>query len=135
MVTGLIVLRACGMDGGTFFGVEGAVLNGRLIGHAAHHPAQRIDFLDELAFGHAADGGAAGHGRHLVQIDHRQGHLAAHACGRQGGLAAGMTGTHNNDIEFSRVIRHRFVVTDPKSSQAARTYDADPNLQWLPAPG
>ncbi len=94
------------MHGGSLFRIQGSEGYGGFIRYFGHFPAQRVNLLYELPLGHAADRRAAGHGGQFVKIDCHQQYAATHAGGRQGRLAAGVTGADDNDVVFFRMINH-----------------------------
>jgi len=94
----LVALGARAPDGRAARGVEEAELDAYSIGDFAHDAAECIDFADEMALGDAADGGVAAHLGNEVEVHSDERGLEAHARGGHGGLAAGMTGAHDNDI-------------------------------------
>ena len=106
VVAGLVVLGTGRMNRRSLFGIQGAVLDRRLVGDAGHLSAQGIDLLDQLPLGHPADGGAAGHGGHLVQIDDHQQDAASHAGRRQRRFTSGMARADDDDIVGSRKNCH-----------------------------
>jgi hypothetical protein len=71
-------------------GVEHAEMDAVGVGGFAHPSTQGIDLADQLAFGHASDGGVAAHAPDGAQIlgDHR--HRAPHPHSRSGGLDGGV---------------------------------------------
>ena len=107
MVTRLVVLGTRRVNRRPFFGVQRAILDSGLVGDPGHLATKRIDFLDQLAFGHAPDGRTAGHGRHFVQIDDRQKNGASHARRRQGRFTAGVAGANDDDVVCSGKGCHR----------------------------
>jgi len=75
----LVALHAGGLNGRALGGVEQAEMHGGFIRDPAHLSAQRVDFLDELAFGEPADGRIARHERDGIEIDVEQKRPGAHA--------------------------------------------------------
>ena len=57
-------LRSRGANRVTFRRIQPAKLGASLVGGQSHRPVQGVDFLHEVAFANAADGGVA---RHLTQ--------------------------------------------------------------------
>ena len=105
----LLVFPAVGLgtegpDGRPFAPVEQAVLDAGLVGGLAHLAAQRVQLPDEMALAGAADGGVAGHIAHRVQIYGEAQGAHPHPGSGQGSLDAGVAGTDDGDIKFSRVI-------------------------------
>jgi hypothetical protein len=70
---------------------------------AAHEPAERVDLLDEVALGHAADGRIARREADRLDLARHHAHARAHASCREGGLEPGMAGP---DHENARRAQH-----------------------------
>ena len=111
VVAFLVILGPRGLHRRPLFGVQHAVLDGGLISDPGHLATQGIHFAHQLPLGHAADRGAARHGRHLVQVDGQQQHPAPHAGGCQGRFAAGMSGPHHNHIVALGIESHKSLFT------------------------
>ena len=94
----LVALGAGAPDGGAAGGVEQAELDAYGIGDFAHDAAEGVDFADEVAFGHAADGGIAAHLGDEVEVHGDERGLEAHARGGHRGFAAGMACADHGDI-------------------------------------
>jgi hypothetical protein len=94
----LVVLRPGRVHRRTLLGVQGAELDGGAVGDLRHLAAEGVDLLDQLPLGHAADRGAARHGRKFVEVDRQQQHAAAHAGRGQRCLAAGVSGADDEDV-------------------------------------
>ena len=99
-VEGLVALGAGAPDGGAAGGVEQAELDACGVGDLADDAAEGVDLADEVAFGDAADGGVAAHLGDQVEVKGEQGGAQAHAGGGDGGLAAGVSGADDDDIEL-----------------------------------
>jgi hypothetical protein len=93
-----VALRARAPDGGAARGVEEAELDADGIGNLAHDAAQGVNLADEVALGHAADGGVAAHLGDEVHVHGDEGGFEAHARRGHGGLAAGMAGAHHYHV-------------------------------------
>ena len=93
-----VALEARGLDGRPLGGVQQPEVHGGFVRDPAHLAAQRVDLLDELAFGEAADCGIAGHQSDRVEADVEQKGLASHPGGRQGRLAARVPSPDHNDV-------------------------------------
>ena len=85
-------------DSGAARGVEQAELDADGVGDFAHDAAERVDFADEVALGHAADGRIAAHLGDEVEVHGDERGLEAHARGGHGRFAAGVPGAHHDDI-------------------------------------
>ena len=96
----LVALGAGRPDGGAARGVEQAELDADGVGDFGHDAAEGVDLADEVSLGDAADGGVAGHLRDEVGVEGEQGGAQSHARGGHGGLAAGMTGSDDGDIDL-----------------------------------
>ncbi len=112
----LVALGARAPDGRAARGVEQAELDADGVGHLAHDAAQRVDFADQVALGHAADGRIAAHLRNQVEIHGDERGLEAHARGGHGRLAAGVSGAHYDHIvlfgESHPILFYGFARTD-----------------------
>ena len=73
-----IALKPGGLNCRPFRGIEQPEMYCRLIGYLPHFPTQGIDFLDQLSFGKASDGGVTGHEGNRIQIDIEHDRGAAH---------------------------------------------------------
>jgi hypothetical protein len=78
-------------------------LNPALIGCGRHGAAERVDFLDQMAFANPADRRIAAHLTERFDVVGQQQRLCAHARGGQSGLRAGMTAADNDDVKFSGI--------------------------------
>ena len=94
----LVALGARAPDGGAARGVEQPELDADGVGHLAHDAAERVDFADQMALGHAADSGVAAHLRDEVQVHGDEGGLEAHARRSHGCLASGVSRAHHGDV-------------------------------------
>ena len=94
----LVALRAGAPDGGAARGIQQAKLDADGIGDFAHDAAERIDFADEVALGHAADGRIAAHLRDEVHVHGDERGFQAHARRGHGCFAAGVTGAHDDHV-------------------------------------
>ena len=92
-------MGAGGADGGTAAGIEAAKLNAGIIGGKRHHPAEGVNFPDQMSLADAADGGIAGHLAERFQVLGEQKSLRPGACGGEGCFASGMTAADNNHIK------------------------------------
>ena len=81
-------------------------MDGRPVGDAPHGAPEGIDLPDEVSLGDAADGGVAGHEGHGVEVQVKHECAASHARRRESGLAAGMAGTDDYDVELLGVVIH-----------------------------
>ena len=80
-------------------GVEDALLDGGGIGQATDHPTKGIYFMDELAFGGAADGRVAGLPGDSIEIEAEQGGVQAQAGGRNRRFTACMAAADHDHVE------------------------------------
>jgi len=103
LVQDAVGLGTCGAHGRALGAVEDAELDAALVGGQRHRAAERVHFLDEMAFADAANAGVAAHLAQGFNIVGQQQRLAAHAGSGQRCLGAGMAATDNDDIEFLRV--------------------------------
>ena len=98
----LVALGAGAPDGGAAGGVEQAELDADSVGHLAHDAAEGVDFADQVALGHAADGGIAAHLGDEVEVHGDEGGFEAHARRGHGGLAAGVSRAHHGNVVLFR---------------------------------
>src|SRR5690606_6315619 len=92
-------LRARTAHGRALALVEHAKLDAGRVRNAPHQAVERIDLAHEMAFAESADRRITGHradGRELVR-DERG--VRAHARARSRGFGAGVSTTHNDDVE------------------------------------
>jgi hypothetical protein len=99
-----IALHPGRLNGRPFGGVEQTEMHGGFIRNLAHLAAESIYFLNELAFGQAADGRIAGHQRDGIQVDIEQKCPAAHARCSERRLATGMTTANYQNIVIIRQL-------------------------------
>ena len=98
LVQAAVGLGPEGVDGRSLAPVQDPVLDAGLVGRPGHLAPQGVQLPDQMALTGAANGGVAGHVAHGVQIDgEAQGPQAQPGAG-QGGLDAGMTGTHHGHV-------------------------------------
>ena len=96
----LIALGARRPDGGAARSIEQAELDADRVGDFAHDAAERIYFADQMSLGDAAHGGVARHLRDQVHVERVEGGLQSHARGSHGGLASGMAGADDYNVEL-----------------------------------
>jgi hypothetical protein len=72
----------------------------------ARRSTQRVDFADDLPFGHAADGRVAAHLRDGIAVGREQRRAGPHPRCRQGRFAAGMAGADHQHIEIIKGSGH-----------------------------
>src|SRR2546425_742474 len=80
-------------------GVERLELDRGAVGDAPHLTAERVDLADQVPFRGAANSGVAGHLADRVEVHGEQQRAASHARGGQRGLASGVAGTDDDDVE------------------------------------
>jgi hypothetical protein len=97
-------------DRRSFGGIQPAELNARLVRQIAHDAAQGVDLFDQVAFGEASHRRVAGHVGHSVQIYIKYQDFQTHSGGRQGAFAAGMPGSHHDEIIGFRIEGHRWLI-------------------------
>jgi hypothetical protein len=95
----LVTLNAEGSHRRTFARINEAELDAGLIGVPRHLAAQRIDFFDQVPFGNSPDRRVARHLCDTIAIHRQQQGSRAHARRGQGGLTAGMTSAHHDDVD------------------------------------
>jgi hypothetical protein len=97
-----IGLRARGSHGRPLAGIQGAELNAGLIGGARHCPAERVDFLDQVALADAADRGVAAHLSQRLDVVGEQQCASAHTGSRERRFGAGVSAADDDDLVFLR---------------------------------
>ena len=118
---GLFVALGAGRpDGGAARCVQQAELDADGIGDFAHDAAEGVDFADEVAFGNASDGGVAGHLRDQIDVEGVEGGLKSHASAGYGGLAAGVSGADDDDVEIFGELHGSFYFTGVVCGLTAR---------------
>ena len=90
----------------TFPRIEDSELDTGLVGGRRHRPAQRVDFLDQMALADTADRGIAGHLAQCFDTMGQQQRTATHARAGERSLGAGMTATDDDYVKFFRELRH-----------------------------
>ena len=94
-----VVLHPRAAHGVPARGVEGLGVDARRVRQPAHRAAERVDLAHELPLAEAADRGVAGHEGHGVEAQVQEERLAAHAGGGERGLAAGVAGADDDEVE------------------------------------
>ncbi len=102
-----LVQRAIGLGprcpyGRALASVQGPKLDPAAIGRAAHHAAQGIDFLDQMALADPADGRVARHLADGFDVVGQQQRPGAAARGRGGTFRTGMAAADDDDIKDIR---------------------------------
>ena len=94
----LVALRPRRPDGGTAAGVQQPELDSHRVGDLAHHPAERVDLPNQVAFGDPADRRIAGHLRDQVGVHGDHGGTQTEAGAGSRGLAAGVAAANDHDV-------------------------------------
>ena len=97
--------------------VQGAQLDACLVRRDRHRAAERIDLLDQMTLADAADRGIAAHLPEGLDVVREQERAAAHACGRERRLGAGVAAADHDHVEFT-VESHRHESQDFSSRGA-----------------
>ena len=97
-VTLAVALGARPPDGRPLAPVEHPELNARLIGHAAHDPAQRIDLPHQVPLADSPDGRVARHAADRLQAHRDQQRAGSHPRRGRGRLGPGMAAPHHDHI-------------------------------------
>src|ERR1700733_9665934 len=92
--------------------IQQTELDAHRVGDLTHNAAERIHFADQVTFSDAADCRVARHLRDQVDVEGDERRLQPHARGGHRGLASGMAGADDNDIELFRELH----VNDSKLS-------------------
>lgn len=94
-----IGLSAAGLDSGTLAGIEAPELDPGGVGSEGHLAAKSVDLADDLAFADAADSGVARHPSGAFGLGGDDSGLAAHTGGSEGGFAARVPSTDDENIK------------------------------------
>lgn len=86
-------------DGGTTASIEDFGLKSRSVGIATHFATQSIQFIDEMAFGKAANGRVAGHSSDSIATRGNEERLHAHTGGSEGAFSASVTSANDNKLK------------------------------------
>ena len=97
-VQAAIDLGAGPADGGALGSVQKPVLDGGLVGDAAHQTVQGVDLANEVALSEAADGRIAAHLADRLELMGEQQGARAGAPGGMGRLAASMAAADHDHI-------------------------------------
>ena len=100
VVAGAICLDPLGMYGGAFPKIQRAALQGNKICGTTHFSAQSVNFIDEVPFCGAADGGVAGHVGDCVKGKGEKNRVNAHARASERGFDSGMSRADDHDLCF-----------------------------------
>ena len=100
LVGHFVRLRAQGIHGRAFAGVQHARLDERIVDGAAHFAAQRVQLAHQVPLAGAADGGIAGHHGHAVQIQRQKQRALPHARARKRGFATRVPRAHHDQVKF-----------------------------------
>ncbi len=98
-IEALVGLGAQGPHRRAAAGVEDALLDGGGISQAPDHPTEGIHFMDELAFGGAADGRVAGLPGDAIEIEAEQGGVQAQPGGGDRRFTTGMAAADHDHVE------------------------------------
>ena len=98
-IEALVGLGAQGPHRRAAAGVEDALLDGGGISQAPDHATEGIHFMDELAFGGAADGRVAGLPGDSIEIEAEQGGVQAQPGGGDGRFTTGMASADHDHVE------------------------------------
>ena len=93
-------------------------------------PPRASDFSDDLALGDAADGRVAAHLGDGVEVVGEEGRLGAHACGGEGGLAAGVACSDNDDVVLIDDSAHRIHLRERPARAARAAGQLELPLRW-----
>jgi hypothetical protein len=100
-----------GLDSAAAAPVKEPELDPRFVGQEPHKAAERVNLPDEVPLGEPADGRIAGHLGDVLEIHRDQADFDTHSARSGRGLAAGMSRTDHDDIEFDvshiKTIIHR----------------------------
>src|SRR5690606_23193851 len=87
--------------------IQDSELDAAAIGRGGHGTAERIDFLDQVAFADAADGRVARHLPQSLDVVGQQQRFAAHPRRGQTGRGAGVAAADHDDVKAVRVVHYR----------------------------
>jgi hypothetical protein len=106
--------------------VQRAPLDAGRIRGLRHHPAERVDLLDQVALADAADRRVAAHRAHGLDVVAEQQRARAGAGGRQRGLGAGMAAADDDDVEVVEGLAHGWILPAPSVATLAHPALAKP---------
>ena len=115
----LVALGARRPYGGAARGIQQAELDADGVGDFAHDAAERVDFAHQVSLGDAAHGGVARHLRDQVDVERVEGGLQAHARRSHRGLASGMAGADDNDVEMFGELHCKSSGSEPQKILAS----------------
>ena len=105
LVAGSVGLGAADLHRRALARVEHPDVDHRFVGGAGHRAAERVDLADELRLARPADRWIARHRSDLVERHRDQGGRSAELGGGQRRLAAGVTGSDDDDVVASHLPR------------------------------
>jgi hypothetical protein len=95
-----VTLHTRALHSRSFTRAETFVLDARCVGRLPHLPAKRIYLTHEMSLPQTADGGIARHQPYRIGVQSVEPNGQAHASATQRGFTAGMTGSHNHNVQF-----------------------------------
>jgi hypothetical protein len=101
-IAGLVGLRPRCPNRRALAGVQPAKLNPRFVDRTSHFATERIDFPYEMTLADPSDRWIARHLPDVVEVQSENQSPPAHPGRSQGRFDAGVTGTHDDDIEELR---------------------------------
>ncbi len=113
-------LTAGGAHRWPFAAVEDAKLDAGAVGGLRHDPAERVDFLDQMALADAADGRVAAHRAHGFDGVGQQQGVRAGTRGGHAGFGAGVAAADDDGIENFGVTHDRFALLQVRTADAAK---------------
>ena len=96
----LVVLGPGGPHRRPLAAIEHFEMNAGGVGGPGHHPAQRVDLLDQVPLGDAADGRVAGHLGQGFQMNGQQGGFGAHPGRGISGFNPRVPGADDDDLHL-----------------------------------
>ena len=126
-----VCLNAFGLHCGALSGVQGAGLERDKIGCSPHFPAERVNFVHEMPFCRASDGGIAGHIGDRIQGEREKDGIDAHSCRRQCRFDSGVSGTDDGElcVQFF-VINHRIRISPDMKTRSYIRFAVGSVCQW-----
>ena len=105
MADSLLVQQTVGLsarrtNGRALRRIQDAELNTALVRRGRHCAAERVDFLDQMAFANAANRRIAAHLAEGFDVVRQQERRVTHARRSQSGFGAGMTAAYDDYVKF-----------------------------------
>src|SRR3990170_4944265 len=120
----LVGLRPRRPDRGTAASVEQLELNARRVDRSSHQSTKRVNLADEMSLGCSPNGGVAWHVGDRAGRERAQSHSRTETCGCISGLASGVTGPNDNDVETVSQVEDYFPMQKREKISASTASEA-----------